>query len=129
MITIDQEARTRSRLALDINHSANRYKTENGIFTFSSLTLEMIDQHLYFLLKNSKEIQFNRKYYMRPDYLSYDEYGTVVLAHMLMYVNAVPSPEVFDLQTILIPSLSSITEILKDKFPEQDVDDLTEVTW
>lgn len=128
-ITIKQESRTRSRLAIDINYSGNRYKTTNSRFTFPAPSLETIDQHLYYLLKNSQEKKFERQYLMRPDYLSFDEYGTVALAPLLMYVNAVPSPEVFDLQTVIIPSLSAITEMLKDKFPVQEIENLTEVTW
>jgi len=128
-ITIGQESRTRSRLAIDINYSGNRYKTTNRIFTFPAPSLETIDQHLYYLLKNSQEKKFERQYLMRPDYLSFDEYGTVALAQLLMYVNAVSSPEVFELQTVIIPSLSAITEMLKDKFPVQEIENLTEVTW
>ena len=66
---------------------------------------------------------------MRPDYLSYDEYGTVALAQLLMYVNAVPSIEGFDLETVIIPSMSAITEMLKDKFPKRPVSELVEVAW
>lgn len=128
-ITIDQESRIRSRLAIDINFSGNRYKTGNDLFTFPSPTLETIDQHLYYLLKNSEEKKFERQYLMRPDYLSFDEYGTVSLAQLLMYVNNISSPETFDLQTVVIPSLSAITEILKDKFPVQDIENLSEVNW
>ena len=128
-ITIDRESRQRSNLAIDINFSGDRYRTSNGYFTFPAPSLETIDQYLYFLLKNSTEKQFDRQYIMRPDYLSYDEYGTVALAQLLMYVNGVQSIETFDLETVVIPSLSSITEMLKDKFPKRDVEDLTEVTW
>jgi hypothetical protein len=128
-ITINRESRQRSNLAIDINFAGDRYKTDNGYFTFPAPTLEMIDQHLYFLIKNSNEKDFERQYVMRPDYLSYDEYGTVSLTQMLMYVNAVPSIELFDLDTVIIPTMSAITEVLKDKFPKRDVSDLTEVTW
>jgi len=128
-ITIDQESRIRARLAVDINFDGNRYKTKNSYFTFPSPSLETIDQHLFYLLKNSKEVKFERQYLMRPDYLSFDEYGTVSLAQLLMYVNSVSSPEAFDLQNVIIPSLSSIIEMLKDKFPQQDIENLTEVNW
>jgi hypothetical protein len=128
-ITIDRESRQRVNLAIDINFAGDRYKTDNGIFTFPAPALEMIDQHLYFLIKNSTEKEFERQYLMRPDYLSFDEYGTVALAQLLMYVNAVPSIEEFDLETVIIPSMSAITEALKDKFPKRDVSDLTEVEW
>jgi hypothetical protein len=128
-ITIDEESRQRSRLAIDINFSGDRYKTDNGYFTFPAPSLDTIDQHLYYLLKNSKEKQFEKQYIMRPDYLSFDEYNTVALAQLLMYVNAVPSIEDFDLQTVIIPSFSSIVEMLKDKFPSRNISDLTGVTW
>ena len=51
-VTIDEESRQRSRLAIDINFSGNRYRTDNKLFTFPSPTLETLDQHLYYLLKN-----------------------------------------------------------------------------
>lgn len=128
-VTIDRESRQRSNLAIDINFSGDRYKTSNGIFTFPAPSLETIDQYLFYLLKNSTEKKFDRQYIMRPDYLSFDEYGTVSLAQLLMYVNAVPSIEDFNLDIVAIPSLSAITEMLKDKFPKRDISDLTEVVW
>ncbi len=128
-ITIEQESRQRSRLAIDINFSGNRYRTDNKLFTFPAPTLEMIDQHLYFLLKNSEEKEFERQYLMRPDYLSFDEYGTVALAQMLMYVNTIPALEEFDLQTVIVPTFSAVVEMLKDKFPVQDANTLIEVAW
>ncbi len=128
-ITIDQESRQRSRLAIDINFAGNRYRTANKIFTFPTPSLDMLDQHLYYLLKNSEEKEFERQYLMRPDYLSFDEYQTVALAQMLMYVNTVPSLEAFDLQTVIVPSFSAVVEMLKDKFPVQDPNTLTEVNW
>lgn len=128
-ITIREESRQRSRLAIDVNFAGERFKTSNSRFTFPAPSFEMYDQHLYYLLKNSEEKDFKREYLMRPDYLSFDEYGTVALAQMLMYVNAVPSLELFDLQTVIVPSFSAVVEMLKDKFPEQTVANLTEVTW
>ena len=127
--TIDRESRQRANLAIDINFSGDRYRTENGYFTFPAPTLETIDQYLYFLLTNSKEVEFNRQYLMRPDYLSYDEYGTVALAQLLMYVNTVPSIEGFDLENVIIPSMSAVVEMLKDKFPKRPVSELVEVNW
>lgn len=128
-ITIDRESRQRSNLVIDINFSGDRYRTDNGLFTFPAPSLETIDQYLYYLIQNSSEKKFERQYVMRPDYMSFDEYGTVALAQLLMYVNAVPSIEMFDLELVVIPSLSAITEMLRDKFPKRPVEDLTEVNW
>jgi len=128
-ITITRESRQRSNLAIDINFAGDRYRTDNGIFTFPAPSLDMLDQYLYYLLTNAQEKKFERQYVMRPDYLSYDEYGTVSLAQLLMYVNSVPSIEDFDLDTVIIPNMTAITEMLKDKFPNRPVDELTEVSW
>lgn len=126
-VTITQESRQRSRLSIDVNYAGDRYKTTNGLYTFPSFELEMYDKYLFYLLKNAEQRKFERQYKMRPDFLSHDEYGTVALAQMLMYVNTVPSIEMFDLDTVVIPSFNSVVEILKDKFAVQNPDDLFEV--
>jgi len=129
-ITIDREARQREKLAIDINFLGNRYKTENELYTFPSPTLATLDKHLFYLLKHSVQKPFERKYAMRPDYLSFDEYGTVQLAQVLLYVNGVRSNEEFQsLELVVVPSMSSIVEMLKDKYSTQNIDDLTEVNW
>lgn len=128
-ITIDRESRQRSNLVVDINFSGDRYKTTNGYYTFPAPSLEAINKNLHYLLANSTEKKFERQYLMRPDYLSYDEYGTVALAQLLMYVNSVPCIEEFDLEYVTIPSMAAITEMLKDKYPKRPIDELTEVTW
>jgi len=126
-ITIDNESKQRQLQPIDINFMSERFKTENSLFSFPAPELEVIDKYLFFLLRNSVEKTFDKKYTYRPDYLSYDEYGTVSLAYLLMYVNSVPSIEDFDLERVVIPDYASIVEILKDKVPTQDTEDLTEV--
>lgn len=128
-ITVDVESKQRERQSIDINFFGDRYKTNNEIFTFPSPVLETIEQHLFYLLKFSKEEKFDRKYIMRPDYLSFDKYGTVNLAHVLMYINGVRCIEEFKLENVIIPEFSAILEILKDKFPEQNPEDLLGVDW
>jgi len=129
METIDKESRQRVRLAIDIDNMADRFKTSNNIYTFPSPTLWAIEKNLFFLLRNSTKKKFERKYVMRPDYLSFDEYGTVALAQLLMYINNIYCIEDFDLDTIIIPSMQSIVDICRDKFPKKDIKDLTEVNW
>ena len=126
-ITIDRESRQRSRLSIDVNCAGARYKTTNELYTFPSYELEMYDKYLFYLLTNAEQKKFERQYVMRPDYLSHDEYGTVALAQMLMYVNTVPSIEMFDLDIVVIPSYNAVVEMLKDKVAVQHTDDLFEV--
>ncbi len=127
--TIDDESRQRERVAIDINFSGGRYRTENGLYTFPAPELATIDKHLYFLLTNSEQKDFEQKYIMRPDYLSYDEYQTVALAQMLMYVNNVMSIEEFNMDVVVVPSMGAVVDMLQDKFIPQPVDELFEVNW
>ena len=129
VLTIDNESRQRQRIAIDINFSGNRYKTENGLYTFPAPELATIDKHLYFLLTHSTQEEFEQKYIMKPDYLSYDEYQTVALAQMLMYVNNVMSAEEFNMQIVVVPAMSAVVDMLQDKFPQQPVENLFEVNW
>jgi hypothetical protein len=129
LVTIDKESKQRAKLTVDINFSGDRYKTTNNLYTFPAPTLETIDRHLYFLLKHSIVKNFDKQYIMRPDYMSYDEYSTVALAQLLMYINGVFSIELFNLDNVFVPSFSSIVEMLKDSFSTQKTSNLTEVNW
>jgi len=79
--------------------------------------------------KQTTAIDFEPKYKMKPDYLSYDEYGTVTLASLLMFVNSIPCIEDFNLVTVVIPSFQSIVSICSDNFPEKEISKLMEVPW
>ena len=128
-ITIDNEVKQLIKSPLDISKMSDRYKTANGIYSFPSPTLLTIEKNLYFLLRNSKTEAFKSEYKFKANYLSYDEYGTVILDQLLMYVNNVKTVEEFDLQTVIIPSFESIVSILSDDFPEKEASEMTVVDW
>ena len=127
--TIDQEAKKFARSPFSIEKMADRYKTDNDLFSFPSPTLATIEKYLYFLLRNSTVKVMDSKFRWKPDYLSHDEYGTVILWQLLMYVNSVFAVEDFDLKEVVIPSLSSIIEMNQSNFPKKDVSELTSVNW
>jgi len=129
MITIDRESKQRKQLAIDIDRMTDQLITTNELFTFPSPALWVIEKNLFYLLKNSRQVNFDRKYVYRPDYLSYDEYGTVALADLLMYVNGVASLEGFDLDTVIIPTYEAIVTITSDRFSKKDTDEMVEVNW
>jgi len=126
---VDIEAKDNKRLPIDLDFFADRYVTENDLFTFTSPSLWTLEKHLYYLLRNSDQKNFEPKYKMRPDYMSYDEYGTAILAPVLMYVNGVFCAEDFDLETVVVPTFQAIVDIIKDKFSEKDVSDLETANW
>lgn len=129
MLTIDQEAKQRIRHPLDLDNMSERYKTATKYYTFTSPSLWVLEKHLFYLLKNSIQKDFDPKYKWKPDYLSFDEYGTVVLSPYLMFVNGVLVMEEFDLVSVIIPSKKSLIEIARDKFPKKDISEITEVDW
>jgi len=127
--TIDKEAESYSLSTFNIENMCDRYKTDNLFFSFPSPTLATIEKHLFFLLKYSTVKVFESKYRYRPDYLSFDEYGTVVLWEFLMFINQVPSLEDFDIPEVVIPSLEAIITMTRSNFPKKPVDRLQEINW
>ena len=127
---ITDDIRQQMRQPTDIEHMRDRYRCVDNIFVFPSPTLETIEKNLFYLLKYSEYTQLHQKYHMRPDYLSFDTYGTVILDQLLMFVNGIFNVEQFSVDKIVIPSFASITYICQDKFSvDRDIDDLTEVGW
>ncbi len=126
MITIEDEARIQSKYPFDIDNFSERYKTKNNLFKFTSPSLWVIEKNLFFLLKNSKIENFDIKYRYKPSYLSYDKYKVTNLDFLLMRVNNIACAEDFDLNTIIIPSMSAIIEICRDKYSNSTTD---EVEW
>ena len=127
-ILINNEATRQLQSPLDIEKFGKRFKTENNLFTFPDPSLLTLDNNLFYLLKNSEEVEFKIKYRFRPDYLSFDNYGTTILWEMLMYINEIFSVEDFDLTKVIIPSMESITFILQDRY-SSDIDELQSIKW
>lgn len=128
MFTIDVEAKKNKQLPISLDYMGPSYVTENGII-FPSPSFWLLEKNLFFLSASSIKKLFDLKYTMRPDYLSYDEYNTVLFAPLLMYVNGVFSVEDFKLVEVIIPKISYISQILIDKFPEISVDNLEVINW
>ena len=129
MLTIDKESKQRKRTPTDLDNMAERFKTTSTYYTFTSPDLWTIEKNLYYLLRFSTQKQFDSKYKMRPDYLSFDEYGTPQLAQLLMYVNGVLCIEDFNLITVIVPAYDAIVEMTKDKFQKKKTDNLTSIDW
>ena len=128
-ILINNEAIRQLQSPLDIEQFGQRFKTDNDLFTFPDPNLETIDKNLFYILKNSEEVDFELKYKYRPDYLSFDYYGTTIMWEFLMYVNGVFSLEDFDLIKVIIPSMDTITFILQDQYSIEDPADLQAISW
>jgi hypothetical protein len=129
-ITIDNEARQRIKLPIDIDFMGERYQTSNGLYTFTSPALWTIEKNLFYLLKHSVEVDLEPKYVRKPWLLAFDQYGVVSLEYLLMYVNGVFSPEDFNISSVVLPEMEAIIEICGDKFTKKEkIDSLEKIGW
>jgi uncharacterized protein YpbB len=120
LVTITGEANSQVKSPLDISRKSNKYVTSNGIYVFPSPSLYTLEKNLFYLLHNSIEKLFEKKYIMKPSYLSYDEYGTTFLGETLMYVNGISCLEEFDMEYVVVPSLESLIKINIDNKSSYD---------
>ena len=124
--TIDKEAKQLSNLAIDIDNFRRRYKIKDSDKTifFVSPSLSVLQKFRFLLTSKSVIKELEEKYYRKPDYLSFDEYGTTVLWPVLLYINNIPSIEEFTVTEVIIPDLSAITEMSRYNDSVLDVLDL-----
>lgn len=130
MKTIDTEAAQRINIPIDIDFFGDRYQTTNSLYTFTSPSLWTLEKNLFFLLKNSIEVDLEPQYVRKPWLLSYEYYGTVILEYLILYVNGILSPEDFDIKSVVLPNMDSIIEVCGDKFSKKEDPNLMEkITW
>jgi len=129
-VVIDEEAKTYRQMPIDFERMGERFKTDNELYTFPDPNLRTLEENLYYLLRNATELVFKPRYNFKPEYLSYDVYGTPALAPVILFVNNIGSVEEFyNLPKIVIPSLDAITTVLSDIYPAEDISDLQSISW
>lgn len=124
MASIRDEARILSKMSSDLDNMREHYKTDNEIFIFPSPEILVLQKNLFFLQRYSKLINLKPKYLMRPDYLSYDKYGTVVLWPVLLFVNNIDTLEDFISPNVIVPDFTAIVDCLRDNIPEKKIEEL-----
>jgi len=128
--TINSEVRQRIQSPLDLDRMADTYKTENLKYVFTSPSLFTLETNLYYLMANSIEVDLEIKYIRKPWLLAWNQYGSVSLEYLLMYVNGVFCPEEFEMPTVILPTMSAIISICYDSFTKKsDVNKITSVNW
>ncbi len=94
----------------DISNYTKLYQYNNIVFP--SLYINALIKGYNTLKYNSQTINMIQRYMYRPDYVSYDYYGTTVLAYMIMYINDVMSVTQFNIQNIIVPNASTVSKVL-----------------
>jgi hypothetical protein len=120
MITIDQEAQTRIMYPFEIDRMSERCRTDNNYYTFPTPGISLVWENYFFLLANAEVKSLDPKYYYRPSYLSYYEYGVPNLDYLLMIVNNITCIEDFSMSNVIIPSMESIVDMCNKKYDIPD---------
>lgn len=115
--TIDKDSFILSKKSSDLDLYRRFYTLretnpdEDILVQFVAPKIIAYEEYRYYLLQNSvrKHLEPNR--YYRPDYVSFDEYGTTNLWALLLFINDIPTIEDFTAENILIPSKISISHI------------------
>lgn len=130
---IATEARILSVLSSDVDNYRDKYKTfEEELdgnklnITFVSPKLEIYDKYRFYILQNCEKKKLELKHRYRPDYVSYEEYGTTNWWTLILYINDIPSIEEFNKEKILVPSIDCVTTLSNIEKHDVEVKDLHE---
>lgn len=109
-------ANRNSKISTDIDNFKDRYIDIDGPLELSVILpgfdIRTFDKNLFLLLAQSDQIDFNVKWEMRPDYVSYEYYGIEIYWPLIMYVNGCFLIEEFkNFDKILVPPRAAITEL------------------
>ena len=98
----------------DISNFRNKYTYFDGTnnVKFDSVLINGIQKYLLMLKENSENISMEKRYYMRPEYVAYDFYGTTNLGFLIMYVNNCSSSIDFVIDNILVPKQDIVAFVL-----------------
>lgn len=133
METIRAEAKRNSLLPTDLDKLRSRYRdTEYDIYGnmetevyFPSGEIYTYENYFFRLLIESEKVDFLPRWIYRPDYTSFDYYGTVNHWSLILFVNRINSIENFiNLDYILIPDPIIVLEIARLNVSDINVFDL-----
>jgi hypothetical protein len=131
-INIIDEAQILSRYASDIDNYRRRYSMveknydddENISIEFVAPKLFLFEEYRFTLLKNSVVKPLQPKMYYRPDYVAYEEYGNINFWAMILFINDIPSIDEFKVDNILVPSISSIRDVIQSASKRKTLEQL-----
>jgi len=117
---LEVDAKSNALLATDEDRFRRKYqqRAEGLVVTFASPHLEVLELNKFYLLSKSVKKILDQKYYYKPDYLSFKEYGTETLWYLLLFVNDIFSIEEFNKYEVYVPSYGAILELVKKDISE-----------
>ena len=133
MADVGEIAKTLSLVSSDGDNYRNAYKTTelqpNGdivSIVFTAPSFAIFDKYRFYILQHCKLKDMTIRHKYRPDYLSYDEYGTTNWWQLLLYINDIPTIQEFDREKILVPTLECIGTLESEATSMRNVNNINE---
>lgn len=120
-IAIESEYNYTSTNNCDMFRDTFKFKVliekENGVISkenmfFLDLNNPFLEMNKHFLLARCDIKEFQPRWFRRPNYLSYDEYGTTAFAYLLQFVNDCVTILDFDFEYVRVPKMSAIKDLI-----------------
>ena len=120
-IKVEAENNYRSNLNTDNFRDMYRIKAyteyannviKQDVTVFLDINNEFLDTYKNFILSNCEIKEFQPRWQYKPNYLSYDMYGTQSHAYILMYINDVTSILDFDFDYVKVPTSKCISDLI-----------------
>ena len=92
---------------LTLDKFSNWYNYENQI----NVPFPLLEKYHNIVTAGMIRVKLNKKFHYRPEYLSYELYGTTDLWYVLMYVNEMATVTEFKTESVLIPPDSIVQTI------------------
>lgn len=125
--SIRSESIQNSKLVSDIDNFRSKYLdydiVEDIYCTAPAFEIYSLEKNKFVLMKDCSLEKFRNNWKMRPDYASYDIYGTVIYWPIILFANNLNCIEDFNnLEQILVPSFASIMKVLRNRVPSSDME-------
>lgn len=117
----------------DADHYRNKYRdtekqTDGTVIAigFVSPVYKTWEEYKFVLLQNSIKIHLKTEWKYRPDYVSYEYYGTTNWWQLVMWINNCNCLECFDMDEIVVPSIDSVYKVQNEATSNNSYIDLNE---
>lgn len=92
-----------------VEYANNTIKKSNMVFL--DFNNEFLDINRNFILSQCVIKEFRPRWSYRPNYLSYDMYGSQIFSYLLMYINDITTVLDFKLDYVKVPTTSCLKEL------------------
>lgn len=90
---------------------------------FLDINDHFMEQNRFFLLSRCVILEFQPRWVNRPNYLSYDQYGTQSFSYLLLVLNNCISALDFNFDYVKVPTIAAIKELVisnQRHYPNRD---------